>query len=68
MKLNYLFLGLLVLTAVVGLWATGDPERAGRLAQAQRDAALTGETRQIALTLLAVAIGGFIAYMALKRR
>jgi hypothetical protein len=33
-----------------------------------RDAALTGETRQMVLMGLAVVIGGFIVYLTMTRR
>ena len=44
-----------------------DPERE-RLSQMYRDAAFTGETRQMVLMLLALGIGAFIVYLTMTRR
>jgi hypothetical protein len=68
MRPNYLILGLLVLTAVVGIWMSSDPQQAERLSQMYRDAAFTGETRELVLILAAVGIGGFIIYLTMTRR
>jgi hypothetical protein len=65
---GYWILGLVTLSAIVGLFVSRDPERAERLSQMYRDAAFTGESRQMALILLAVAIGGFIVYLTVTRR
>ena len=68
MRLNYLLLGLIALTAVIGTYMMGNPDQAGRLSQMSRDVGLTGETREVALTTLALGLGAFIAYLALSRR
>jgi hypothetical protein len=68
MRMNYLILGLITLMAVMGLIVSRDPERAGQLSQMYRDAAFSGESRQIVLAVLAVAIGGFIVYLTMTRR
>ncbi len=47
---------------------SGDPEQGARLEQARRDAAFTGETREIVLLLAALGIGGFVAYLTMTRR
>jgi hypothetical protein len=59
---------LLVLLAVLGIYMSSDPEHAERMAQASRDAQFTGETRQFALLLLALGLGGFIVYLTMTRR
>ncbi len=59
---------LATLSIVIGLIMSRDPERAERLSQMYRDAALTGETRQMVLMLLAIVIGGFIVYLTMTRR
>jgi hypothetical protein len=66
--MNYLILGLVTLLAVVGLFMSRDPERSAALSQMYRDAAFSGESRQIVLALLALAIGGFIVYLTMTRR
>lgn len=68
MRPSYWILGLLTLSIVVGLFMSRDPERAERLSQMYRDAAFTGEARQMVLMLLAVVIGGFIVYLTMTRR
>jgi len=68
MRPTYWFLGLVPLTAVLGLVMSRDPERAERMSQMYRDAALTGETRQMVIMGLAIVVGGFIAYLAMTRR
>ena len=45
-----------------------DPERSAALSQMYRDAALSAETKQTVLILLALAIGGFVAYLTISRR
>ena len=68
MKLNYLILGLITLVAVLSMVMMGNPEQAERLAQASRDAGFSGETREIALTAMALGLGAFIVYLAVTRR
>jgi UPF0716 family protein affecting phage T7 exclusion len=68
MRPTYWILGLATLSVVIGLFMSRDPERAERLSQMYRDAALTGETRQMVLMGLAVVIGGFIVYLTMTRR
>ena len=68
MRPTYWILGLATLSIVIGLFMSRDPERAQRLNQMYRDAALTGEARQVALMGLALAIGAFIVYLTMTRR
>jgi UPF0716 family protein affecting phage T7 exclusion len=68
MRPTYWILGLATLSVVIGLFMSRDPERAERLSQMYRDGALTGETRQMVLMGLAIAIGGFIVYLTMTRR
>jgi hypothetical protein len=68
MRPGYLILFLVTLSAVIGLFMSRDPERAERLSQMYRDAAFSGEARQIVLALLAVGIGAFIVYLTVTRR
>ncbi len=68
MRLNYLLLGLIALTAVIGIYMMGSPDQAGRLSEMSRNVGFTGETREVALTAIALGLGAFIAYLALSRR
>ncbi|MGF9759759.1 hypothetical protein AAII07_31650 [Microvirga sp. 0TCS3.31] len=68
MRPTYWILGLATLSIVIGLFVSRDPERAGRLSQMYRDAALTGEARQMAIMGLTLAIGAFVVYLTMTRR
>ena len=68
MRYTYLILGLVTLVAVLSMFMGSDPEHAARLDRARRDAAFTGETRDMVLLLLALGVGGFVAYLAITRR
>ena len=68
MKINYLILGLITLTAVIAIYMMGNPEQADRLSQMSRDVGFKGETRELALTAVALGLGAFIAYLAVTRR
>lgn len=68
MRTNYLLLGLVALTAVIGLGLSGSPDQADGLARMRSEAAFTGEAREIALGVLALGLAGFIAVLTLKRR
>jgi hypothetical protein len=68
MRINYLLLGLIALTAVLGIYMMGSPDQAGRLSEMSRNVGFTGETREIALTALAMGLGAFILYLAVTRR
>jgi hypothetical protein len=67
-RMNWLLLGLVTLLAVIGLTMSSDPDQAGRLDQMRRDAAFTGEARDMILLALAVGLGGFIVYLTMTRR
>lgn len=68
MRPTYWIIGLATLSIVIGLFVSRDPERAERLSQMYRDAALTGEARQMAIMGLALAIGAFVIYLTMTRR
>ena len=65
---GWIFLGLVTLLAVVSFVVGSDPEQAERLDRMRRDAAFTGETRDLVLILLALGLGGFIVYLTVTRR
>lgn len=69
MNVNYAWLILVTLATVISLYMIGfNPEQAGQLAEADRNAAFSGQARDLALLALALGVGGFIAYLALTRR
>lgn len=65
---RYLILILLTVSIVLGIFMSRDPEHSERLSQMYRDAAFSGETRQMVLLLLAAVIGSFIVYLTMTRR
>jgi hypothetical protein len=68
MRINYLLLALVALTTVVGLYMIGSPDQAENLETVRREAAFSGEAREIVMMMLALGLGGFIAYLAITRR
>jgi hypothetical protein len=68
MQMRYLILGLVTVAALVSLVVSSDPERANQLSQLDDAAAFTGDTRETVILLMAIGLGGFIAYLTLTRR
>ena len=68
MRPTYWIIGLATLSIVIGMFMSQDPERAGRLSQMYRDAAFTGEAREMVLMGLALAMGAFVVYLTMTRR
>lgn len=69
MKGNYVWLILVALATVISLYMVSfNPEQAGRIAEADRNAAFSGQARDLALMALVLGIGGFIAYLTFTRR
>ena len=67
-KLNWIIIGLVTLLAVASIAMMGDAEHAQKLAQAQRDASLSPGARDIVMGVLALSIGGYLAWYFLIRR
>ena len=63
-----MLLGLITLTAVIGMYMMSNPEQAERLSQMSRDAGFQGQAREYAFTAVAIGLGAFIAYLAITRR
>ena len=61
MRPTYWILGLATLSIVIGLFMSRDPERAERLNQMYRDAALTGEARQCRVHVRVAGVEGAMA-------
>ncbi len=69
MKGNYIWLILVTLLTVISLYMFNfNPEQAARIAEADRNAAFSGQARDLALMALVLGIGGFIAYLTFTRR
>ena len=67
MKPNYVLIGLLALTVVVAAFLFSDPEAARRYAEMQRDAVLPESVKEVVIALLALVIGGYVAWHYTKR-
>jgi len=59
---------LLTIAIALMMFGVSDPERAARLAQAQRDAALSADTKDIVFAVMAIGIGAYLAWFLLIRR
>jgi hypothetical protein len=69
MRTNYILLGLVTLSAIIGIYVTtSSPDQAGELARVQRDVAFTGEGRELAMIVVALGLAGFIGYLTMTRR
>jgi hypothetical protein len=68
MRITYIILGLLVFSVVLSMLISQDPERSAALSQMYRNAAFSGETREIVIAVLAIGLGGFIVYLTMTRR
>lgn len=69
MRGNYVWLILITLLTVISLYMFNfNPEQAARIAEADRNAAFSGQARDLALMALVLGIGGFIAYLTFTRR
>ena len=58
----------LTLAVALMMFGVSDPERAARFAQAQRDAALSADTKDIVLAVMAIGIGAYMVWFLLIRR
>jgi predicted MFS family arabinose efflux permease len=68
MRTTYILLGLLAVIGLVSILMSFDPEHSERLAEMRRNAGFSGESRDMVLLLLALGLGGFIAYLTFIRR
>ena len=59
---------LATLSVVLTIIVSRDPERGERLSEMYRSVALTGETREMVIMLLALGIGAFVVYLTVTRR
>lgn len=65
---SWILIILMGVIAVASMVMLSNPEHASQLAQAQRDATLTGSAREIFLGALALAIGGYLGWFFLIRK
>ncbi len=67
MRTNYILLGLVTLIVLIGMFMSYSPEHSERIAEMHRNVGFRGESRDMVLLLLALGIGGFIAYLTMRR-
>jgi hypothetical protein len=67
MRLNWILLALLALSAVLSAYLFSDPQRAQDYAQMQREVSFSPATQDVLLGLLVLAIGGYVAWSYFKR-
>jgi uncharacterized membrane protein len=65
---RWIWVILLGVLALVAIYTTSNPELASRYVQAQRDAALSADTKQIVMVVIAAAIAAYFAWFFLIRR
>lgn len=59
---------LAAILGIAAIYVSSNPEMASRYAQAQRDAALSADTKQTVMLLIALAVGGYLAWFFLIRK
>ena len=67
MRPNYILFGLLALIVVVSAFWFSDPDQARRYAEMQRNAVLPESVKEVVIALLALVIGGYVAWQFTKR-
>jgi hypothetical protein len=67
MKMNYILIGLLVISAVTAGFLFSDPERARDYAEMRQSVAFSPATQDMLLGILVLAIGGYLAWSYLKK-
>jgi hypothetical protein len=68
MRTNYLLLGLITVTMVVGLYMADQREPAGDSLPVPQQVGFSGDTREIVMTILALGLAAFVGYLAITRR
>lgn len=67
MRTTYILLGLVTAAMLIGMFMSYSPEHSERLAEMHRNVGFKGESRDMVLLLLALGLGGFIAYLTMRR-
>ncbi len=67
MRTTYILLGLVTVAILIGMFMSFSPEHSERLAEMHRNVGFKGESRDMVLLLLALGLGGFIAYLTMRR-
>jgi hypothetical protein len=67
MKLNYIFLGLLAVSAVTAGFLFSDPERAREYAEMRQSVSFSPAAQDLILGVVVLVIGGYLAWSYLKK-
>jgi hypothetical protein len=67
MKLNYIFLGLLAVSAVTAAFLFSDPEKAREYAEMRRSVSFSPAAQDIILGVVVLVIGGYLAWSYLRK-
>jgi multisubunit Na+/H+ antiporter MnhC subunit len=65
---RWIFAVLLFIFAIAAVYVGSDPEMSSRYAQAVRDADLSAQAKDLVLTALVIAVGGYLAWFVFMRR
>ncbi len=68
MRTTYILLGLVTVAMLIGMFMSFSPEHSELFAEMHRNVGFKGESRDMVLLLLALGLGGFIAYLTMMRR
>ncbi|HEX2555583.1 MAG TPA: hypothetical protein VHL98_17940 [Microvirga sp.] len=68
MRTTTILLALVTASILIGMFMSYSPEHNERIAEMHRNVGFKGEARDTVLLLLALGIGGFVAYLTLTRR
>jgi hypothetical protein len=67
-KSRWIWIGILTVFAIASVYLLSSPELSQRYAQAQRDAALSSDTKEIITAAIAIAIAAYLGWFFLIRR
>ncbi len=67
MRTTYILIGLVTVATLIGMFMSFSPEHSERLAEMHRNVGFKGESRDMVLLLIALGLGGFIAYLTMRR-
>ena len=65
---RWIWIGILAVFAIASVYLMSNPELSQRYVQAQRDAALSANTKEIIMTAIAIAIAAYVGWFFLIRR
>ncbi|MDQ0394315.1 hypothetical protein [Labrys monachus] len=67
-KSRWIWIAILAVFAIASAYLMSNPELSSRYMQAQRDAALSADTKEIIMVVIALAIAAYVGWFFLIRR